>query len=53
MRSDDLLKLDTWRDAYQAVHEDMRGDTRGFIHFGVSIIHMNSSKQKMNLKITT
>ena len=53
MGSDTLLKIETWVDASHAVHEYMRGHTRGCTYHGVGIIHDNASKKKLNTKSTT
>ena len=53
MVSDDLLKLETWIDALHMVHEVIMRHTGGFISCVVCIVHVNSSKQHMNTKITT
>ena len=50
MGSDDLLKLETWVDASNAVHENMRGHTGGYISCEVGIIHGKESKHKLNTK---
>ena len=53
MGSGNLLKLDTWVDAFHAVHENIRGHTGGCMSCGVGIIHGKASKQKLNKKSTT
>ena len=45
---DDLLKMQTFIDSSDAVHEDMKGHTGGTITFGTGGVSVESSKQKMN-----
>ena len=44
MGSEDLLKLETWVDAFHAVHEDMRGHTGGCMPCGVPPPQRKASK---------
>ena len=52
MGSDDLLRLETWIDASNVVHEDMKGKKVGCMSCGVGIIHSKASKHKFNTKST-
>ena len=50
MGTDDMLKLETWIDASNAVHEDMKGVTGGCMSMGWGVLHAKASKQKINTK---
>ena len=50
--SNDLLNIETWIDASHAVHEDIRGDTGGYISCGFGVIQIKFSNQKFNTKRT-
>ena len=48
-----LSCLQTWIDAFYAVHRDMRGHTGGIISMGTEAMIHNCSKQKLNTKSST
>ena len=50
---DGLTFMNTWVDAYYAVHNDMRRHTGGCITLRSGMIHCKSSKQKLNTKTST
>ena len=51
--ADSLEVLHTWIDASYAVHQDMKGQTGGAMSLGTGLIHLQSSKQKINAKSST
>jgi len=48
-----LENIVTWVDASFATHMNMRSHTGGTMSFGVGVVHVKSSKQKLNTKSST
>jgi hypothetical protein len=51
--ADDMCKMQTWVDAWYAVHKDMKSHTGGVVSFGHGAAMGKSSKQKLNTKSST
>ena len=45
--------MTTWVDASYVVHDDKRGHTGNCVTLGAGTIHCKSSKQKLNINIST
>ena len=48
-----MVNFMTWVDALYTVHDNMRSHIRGAILFGTGVIICTSSKQNLNIKIST
>ena len=51
--ADSIMKLVMYVDASYAVHQNMRSHTGGCMPFGVGVLMSKSTKQKLNVKIST
>ena len=50
---DKLMEFDILIDAAYATHPDMRSHTGGCVHAGDGVLHIRSSKQKLNTNSST